>query len=76
MNICGILGGGEIILILAGLAILVFPVVRMISARKKNSAYTERLDQLERLERMFRDGSLSEREFNRQKRKIFGRKIL
>ena len=76
MNICGILGGGEIILILAGLAILVFPVVRMISARKKNSAYTERLDQLERLERMYRDGSLSEREFNRQKRKIFGRKIL
>jgi uncharacterized membrane protein len=75
MTICGILGGGEIILILAGLAILVFPVVRMISAQKKNSAYTERLDQLERLERMYRDGSLSEREFNRQKRKILGKEV-
>lgn len=76
MIICGILGLGEILIILAGLALLVFPVIRMISAQRKNTAYTEKLDQLERLERMYRDGSLSEKEFNRQKRKILGKKFL
>jgi uncharacterized membrane protein len=68
MIICGILGPFEIILILVVLVIILFPTARMILNRKEN--YTEKLDQLERLERMFRDGTLSKRQFNRQKAKV------
>lgn len=68
MIICGILGPFEIILILIVLVVILFPTARMIMNRREN--YTEKLDQLERLERMFRDGTLSKRQFNRQKAKI------
>ncbi len=68
MIICGTLGFFEIILILIVLVVVLFPTARMILSRKEN--YTEKLDQLERLERMFRDGTLSKRQFNRQKAKI------
>jgi uncharacterized membrane protein len=72
MIICGILGLTEIILILIVLVIILFPTARMIMNRREN--YTEKLDQLERLERMFRDGTLSKRQFNRQKAKLLRRR--
>lgn len=63
----------EIIVVVAIMVAFIFPVVlRKIRSRRDNM--TEKLDQLERLERMFRDGSLSEREFKRQKRKIMKNK--
>lgn len=68
MIICGILGPFEILLILIVLVIILFPTARMLFNRREN--YTEKLDQLERLERMYRDGSLSKRQFNRQKAKV------
>ena len=68
MMICGILGLFEILLILFVLVIILFPTVRMFMNRRQN--YTEKLDQLERLERMYRDGTLSKRQFNRQKAKL------
>jgi len=68
MIICGILGPFEILLILIVLVIILFPTARMILNRREN--FTEKLDQLERLERMYRDGTLSKRQFNRQKGKI------
>jgi hypothetical protein len=68
MIICGILGPFEILLILIVLLIILFPTARMIISRKDN--YTEKLDQLERLERMLRDGTLNRRQFNRQKAKV------
>lgn len=68
MIICGILGPFEILLILIVLVIILFPTARMMMNRREN--YTEKLDQLERLERMYRDGTLSKRQFNRQKAKV------
>ncbi|MFA6125728.1 MAG: hypothetical protein WC699_00345 [Bacteroidales bacterium] len=68
MIICGILGPFELILIMIVLVIVLFPTARMFLTRREN--YTEKLDQLERLERMFRDGTLSKRQFNRQKAKV------
>jgi hypothetical protein len=68
MIICGILGPFEIVLILIVLVIILFPTARMVLNRREN--YTEKLDQLERLERMFRDGTLTKRQFNRQKSKV------
>lgn len=66
--ICGILGPFEIVLILIVLVVLLFPTARMFLNRRED--YTEKLDQLERLERMFRDGTLTKRQFNRQKSKL------
>jgi len=68
MIICGILGPFEILLILIVLVIFLFPTARMMLSRREN--YTEKLDQLERLERMYRDGTLTKRQFNRQKAKV------
>lgn len=68
MIICGILGPFEILLILIVLIIILFPTARMILNRREN--YTEKLDQIERLERMYRDGTLNKRQFNRQKAKV------
>jgi len=68
MIVCGILGPFEIILILIVLVIILFPTARMLMNRREN--YTEKLDQLERLERMYRDGTLNKRQFNRQKAKV------
>jgi len=68
MIICGILGPFEIILIMLVLAVILLPTARMFINRRED--YTEKLDQLERLERMFRDGTLTKRQFNRQKNKL------
>ncbi|TSA32244.1 MAG: hypothetical protein D4R64_16460 [Porphyromonadaceae bacterium] len=68
MIICGILGPFEILLILIVLVIILFPTARMMLNRREN--FTEKLDQLERLERMYRDGTLTKRQFNRQKAKV------
>jgi uncharacterized membrane protein len=68
MTTCGILGPLEIILILIVLVVILFPTARMMMNRREN--YTEKLDQLERLERMYRDGTLTKRQFNRQKTKL------
>jgi hypothetical protein len=68
MIVCGILGPFEIILILVVLVIVLFPTARMVLHRRENT--TERLDQIERLERMFRDGTLTKKQFNREKGKI------
>jgi len=73
MIICGILGLTEILLILIVLIIILFPTARMMMNRRENT--TEKLDQLERLERMFRDGSISKRQFNREKSKILRRRL-
>jgi uncharacterized membrane protein len=70
MIICGILGTWEIILIGLVVIVFLFPAIRMLSARKKQGQYTEKLDQLERLERLHRDGTLSDREFEKQKRRL------
>lgn len=68
MIICGILGPFEILLILIVLVIFLFPTARMMLNGREN--YTEKLDQIERLERMYRDGTLTKRQFNRQKGKV------
>ena len=68
MIICGVLGPFEILLILIVLVIILFPTARMMLTRREN--YTEKLDQIERLERLYRDGTLSKRQFNRQKAKV------
>lgn len=75
MIICGILGTTEIVLIGLVVVIFLFPAIRMLSDRKKQGQYTEKLDQLERLERLHRDGTLSDRQFERQKRRLLNRKI-
>jgi uncharacterized membrane protein len=72
MIICGILGPFEILLILIVLIIILFPTARMIISRREN--YTEKLDQIERLERLYRDGTLTKRQFNRQKTKVLRRR--
>lgn len=71
MILCGILGGFEIAIILIFMVLVILPAAKMLSARRRNSQYTEKLDQLERLERLFRDGSISQKEYNRQKKKLF-----
>lgn len=71
MILCGILGGFEIAIILIFMVLVILPAAKMLSARRRNSQYTEKLDQLERLERLLRDGSISQKEFNRQKKKLF-----
>ena len=68
MIVCGILGPFEIILILVVLVIVLFPTARMVLNRRENM--TEKLDQIERLERMFRDGTLTKKQFDREKGKI------
>ena len=72
MILSGILGPFEIILILIVLVVILFPTARMMMNRREN--YTEKLDQLERLERMLRDGTLNRRQFNRQKAKLLRRR--
>ncbi len=72
MIICGILGPFEIILILIVLVIILFPTARMMLNSREN--YTEKLDQIERLERLFREGTLNKRQYNRQKAKILRRR--
>lgn len=68
MKVLGILGSWELLVTLGGLLVIIAPFV--LKKLRGTQDYTERLDQLERLERMFRDGSITEREFKRQKRKI------
>jgi uncharacterized membrane protein len=68
MIVCGILGPFEIVLILIVLVIVLFPTARMVLHRRENM--TEKLDQIERLERMFRDGTLTKKQFDREKSKI------
>lgn len=68
MYLAGILGSFE--LIITGAVILLFIAPFLFRKLRGTRNFTEKLDQLERLERMFRDGSISEREFKRQKRKI------
>lgn len=72
MIICGMYGPFEILLILVVLVIFLFPTARMMLNSRGN--YTEKLDQLERLERMYRDGTLTKRQFNRQKAKVLRRR--
>jgi hypothetical protein len=72
MIICGILGLTEILLIMFVLIIVLFPTARMLMNRRENT--TEKLDQLERLERMYRDGVLNKRQFNREKGKVLRRR--
>jgi len=74
MIICGSFGTLEIALIILVAIVFLLPALRMLSARRKQSDYTEKLDQLERLERLHRDGTLSDREFERQKRKLLRNK--
>lgn len=68
MYLLGIFGSIELIIIAVGILIIVIPSV--LRKMRGTQDYTERLDQMERLERMYRDGSITEREFKRQKRKI------
>lgn len=68
MIIAGFLGSWELLLTLGGLMLIVVPFI--LKKRRGTQDYTEKLDQLERLERLYRDGSLSAREFKLQKRKI------
>jgi uncharacterized membrane protein len=68
MYLAGIFGSLEIIVI--GAVFLLFIAPFLFRKLRGTQDYTEKLDQLERLERMYRDGSISEREFKRQKRKI------
>ena len=71
MILAGFFGTFE--LLITGAVILLF-VAPLIARKVRGSQdYTEKLDQLERLERMYRDGSISEREFKRQKRKVLKR---
>ena len=68
MVIAGILGSWELLVTVGGILLIAGPV--MLRKLRGTQDYTEKLDQLERLERMYRDGSITEREFKRQKRKI------
>ncbi len=68
MYLLGIFGSIELIIIAIGILIIVIPTI--LRKMRGTQNYTERLDQMERLERMFRDGSITEREFKRQKRRI------
>ncbi|MEA1875906.1 MAG: hypothetical protein U9N86_03495 [Bacteroidota bacterium] len=68
MYLLGIFGSIELIIIAVGILIIIVPTI--LRKIRGTQDYTERLDQMERLERMFRDGSITEREFKRQKRKI------
>jgi len=68
MIILGILGSWEILITLGGIILIVMPFILRILFNAPAS--TEKIDQLERLERLFRDGSITEREFKRQKKKI------
>jgi hypothetical protein len=68
MIICGSFGIWEILLVLVVLIVFLLPASRMLMGRRGNM--TEKLDQIERLERLLRDGSLTKRQFNRQKSKI------
>ncbi len=72
MYLLGIFGSLELIIIAGSILIIVIPT--LIRKMRGNQDYTEKLDQMERLERMYRDGSISEREFKRQKRKIMKQK--
>lgn len=72
MYLAGILGSIE--LIITGAVLLLFIGPFLFRKIRGTQDYTEKLDQLERLERMYRDGSISEREFKRQKRKILKKK--
>jgi len=72
MILAGILGSWEIIIVIGGLLFIVGPL--LLRKMRGTRDYTEKIDQLERLERMYRDGSLSEREFKKQKRKIMKQK--
>lgn len=71
MYLAGIFGSLE--LIITGAVLLMFIAPFLIRKIRGTQNYTEKLDQLERLERLFRDGSISEREFKKQKRKIMKR---
>ena len=71
MILLGILGIWELLVPLG--IILLFVVPFILKKRRGTQDYTEKLDQLERLERLYRDGSLTKREFNRLKRKIMKR---
>ena len=71
MIICGSFGIGEILLILIVLVIFLLPVSRLVLSRGIDM--TEKLDQIERLERLYRDGTINKRQFNRQKAKILRR---
>lgn len=68
MYLLGIFGSIELIIIAVGILIIIVPTI--LRKMRGTQDYTERLDQMERLERMFRDGSITEREFKRQRRKI------
>ncbi|MBT3242569.1 MAG: hypothetical protein HN352_05425 [Bacteroidetes bacterium] len=68
MYLLGIFGSLEILITIGAVLLIVIPTI--IRKMRGNNDYTEKLDQLERLERMYRDGSISERDFKRQKRKI------
>lgn len=68
MYLLGIFGSVELLVTGAALLLIIAPVI--IRKYRGNQNYTEKLDQMERLERMYREGTISEREFKRQKRKI------
>lgn len=72
MYLAGFFGTFE--LLITGAVILLFVAPLIVRKVRGPQNYTEKLDQLERLERMYRDGSISEREFKKQKRKILKRK--
>ena len=72
MTIAGILGPLEIMLILFLLVIFLFPAARVFLGRRENM--TEKLDQIERLERLYRDGTLTEKQFKREKSKVLRRR--
>ena len=72
MVIAGILGSWELLVTIGGLLLIAGPII--LRKLRGTQDYTEKLDQLERLERMYRDGSITEREFKRQKRKIMKKK--
>lgn len=73
MIICGILSLWEFIVVFVLVIAFLFPTI-LRKLRGKRTDMTEKLDQMERLERMYRDGSLSEREFKKQKRRIMKEK--
>ncbi|MCK5821100.1 MAG: hypothetical protein KAH17_04410 [Bacteroidales bacterium] len=68
MYLLGIFGSIELIIIAASILVIVIPTI--LRKMRGTQDYTERLDQMERLERMYRDESITEREYKRQKRKI------
>ena len=72
MYLAGIFGSLEILVTIGVILLIVIPTI--LRKMRGNQNYTEKLDQLERLERMFRDGSISEREFKRQKKQILRKK--